>query len=315
MNQLRKIVDENLNLPSCNGISLSFTSDTTEDEWLQVAQMLSKAEQSLMWWIGDWWRFGNEQYGCRKALVESDDWDGPTYETCMNAASVCKKFETSRRREALPFGTHQELCGLDDKEAEKMLDWCEETLVETGKRPTRQAIREKIGKKGAPLVTLYTGEDEWFTPSQYIEAARGVLGIIDLDPASNEVAQETVKATSFYTMSENGLDQEWFGNVWLNPPYSRGLITAFIDKALVQWSQNHIEQMIILVNNATDANWFQSMLEYDCAVCFPDHRIKFYDQNGEQSSPVNGQAFCYFGLNKNNFVNVFEQFGTVMEGV
>ena len=35
-----------------------------------------------------------------------------------------------------------------------------------------------------------TGENEWFTPAEYIEKARETLGRIDLDPASHVLAQQ-----------------------------------------------------------------------------------------------------------------------------
>jgi hypothetical protein len=44
--------------------------------------------------------------------------------------------------------------------------------------------------------TQGTGEFEWYTPERYLDLAREVLGTIDLDPASSEIAQETVRAAS-----------------------------------------------------------------------------------------------------------------------
>ena len=38
--------------------------------------------------------------------------------------------------------------------------------------------------------------NEWFTPEQYITAAREVMGEIDLDPAPHRIEQETVRAAS-----------------------------------------------------------------------------------------------------------------------
>ena len=38
---------------------------------------------------------GNKTYGSRKALVDRREWEGPSYRTCRNAASVAEKFEVS----------------------------------------------------------------------------------------------------------------------------------------------------------------------------------------------------------------------------
>lgn len=55
--------------------------------------------------------------------------------------------------------------------------------------------------------------DEWYTMPRYIEAARTVLGHIDLDPASTERANRIIKATHYYTKQDDGLTQHWSGKV------------------------------------------------------------------------------------------------------
>src|SRR5262245_6844094 len=67
-----------------------------------------------------------------------------------------------------------------------------------------------------------TGENEWYTPPAYLEAARLVLGGIDLDPASSDVAQRRVRAGRYFTKKDDGLSRPWRGRVWLNPPYASG---------------------------------------------------------------------------------------------
>jgi len=75
------------------------------------------------------------------------------------------------------------------------------------------------GKQCARTVITSSASDEWYTPPNYIELARQVLGWIDLDPASSAVAQQWIQATTYYTLRDNGLEQPWEGRMWLNPPY------------------------------------------------------------------------------------------------
>jgi hypothetical protein len=79
--------------------------------------------------------FGEARYGERKAIVEAEDWEGPDFKTCANAASICRSFECSRRREHLAFTHHAEVAALPPAEADALLGWCEETVRDTAKPP------------------------------------------------------------------------------------------------------------------------------------------------------------------------------------
>jgi hypothetical protein len=86
------------------------------------------------------WAFGEHKYSERKALVDSEGWTGPAFQTCMNTSNVCKRFETNRRRLLLPFSHHVELAALPPDEADELLDWCEEPLKNGRKKA--KSIRE-----------------------------------------------------------------------------------------------------------------------------------------------------------------------------
>jgi DNA N-6-adenine-methyltransferase (Dam) len=165
-----------------------------------------------------------------------------------------------------------------------------------------------------PLVSKNTGCEEWHTPQEYIDAARAVLKVIDLDPASNPQAQQTVQATKYFTASQDGLKQPWAGKVWLNPPYTSGLIDKFICKLLDHFESNDVSEAIVLTNNATETRWFQSIAKVGLCL-FPSKRIRFLTSSGQAGSPLQGQSIFYLGGNPNEFIAHFRQFGLICQEV
>ena len=203
------------------------------------------------------------------------------------------------------------------------------------------------------------GWDEWMTDPTWIELIRTSMKSIDFDPCSNIVAQQYVKAKTFcvhpsqYKVTdvikcdilEDGLSQQWKGNVFCNPPYSKGNIDAFTDKALYEWNERnayldddhytkdnpYVNQMMILVNSATDAKWYHSLLNASSATLLVKGRIKFwkimdgkaYDKwegvkskekglNKIGNSPRYLNTLFYFGNNIERFNEVFSSKGIII---
>lgn len=179
--------------------------------------------------------------------------------------------------------------------------------IESGEKP--KAVVLDVKKK--PFVVNNTGNNEWYTPSKFIELARKVMGSIDTDPASSEKANETVRATTFYTVEDDGLTKAWTGNVWMNPPYSSELIAKFIEKIISE--RSNYKQAIVLVNNATDTAWFQDLASIGTAACFPRGRIKFNTPEKEvKGTPLQGQAIIYIGTMPEVFLHEFRTVGWVV---
>jgi phage N-6-adenine-methyltransferase len=158
----------------------------------------------------------------------------------------------------------------------------------------------------------YTGEVEWYTPREYVDLVREVLGEIDLDPASSAVAQETVRAAKYFTKADDGLSMDWHGRVFLNPPYAQPHIANFMEKMVEEHASGRVAGAVMLTNNSTDTEWFALGAKHASAICFTTGRVKFIDPHGERAAPTQGQAFFYFGNLPLQFKAVFETIGFVV---
>ena len=201
--------------------------------------------------------------------------------------------------------TQYELTKLDDDQFNAMLD--DGTI-----NPEMERADISAWGSSDVIATKHTGDEESYTPQQFIESARKVMGSIDLDPASNDMAQEIVKAGVYHTIDDDGLTKEWAGNVWMNPPYTSLIINKFINKIVEHYQACEISQAIVLTNNNTDTSWFHAGMKSAAAVCLTSGRINFIKRDGSTSSPTNGQLFFYFGSNVEAFKQEFSQHGMIM---
>lgn len=153
--------------------------------------------------------------------------------------------------------------------------------------------------------------NEWCTPPEIIELAREAMGSIDFDPASNEQANQVIKAGHYY--SKIGLDAAWpVGvNIWLNPPYSQPLCNNFIVK-LIGHYRAFGYQAILLTNNSTETKWYQLALSNCTAYCLPSKRLKFLLDRKPHNNNRQGQTLFYFGPRVLEFCQAFKTIGKVI---
>jgi hypothetical protein len=129
---------------------------------------------------------------------------------------------------------------------------------------------------------------EWYTPKWIFDALDMAF---DLDPASPFDFESFVPASTKYTVFDDGLSKDWFGTVWLNPPY--GPDTEFWMNRLIAHGTG-----IALVFSRTDAAWCQSAMKACTAMLFLSGRIAFIpgEENRHKASRAGaGTVMFAFG--------------------
>lgn len=196
-------------------------------------------------------------------------------------------------------------------ELQKMLPIVTEEPVEN------EADVSQMAYVGSLPGTIRGDADDWHTPSVFTDAARKVMGSIDLDPFSSVEANNEIDATKIFTLADDALGRSWAApdtkTVWMNPPYSKGLSGKAVEKFLEEYDYGSFKEGIVLMNSSTDTYWFHRMANVCSAMCFTKGRIAFIGTGGKKSSGnTKGQVFFYFGGKSKRFAKEFADFGLVL---
>jgi hypothetical protein len=110
--------------------------------------------------------------------------------------------------------------------------------------------------------------DDRYTPAWVFE---GLAVKFDLDPCAPVGGVSWIPIKNLFTIEDNGLEQEWFGNVWLNPPYSKP--TPWIDKFIKH------KNGIALVPCSQGRWWYKLWNQCDAVMPMPCN-MKFVSPTG-----------------------------------
>jgi hypothetical protein len=167
--------------------------------------------------------------------------------------------------------------------------------------------------------------DQWFTPAPIITLVKKVLGNIDLDPASSELANVLVGAKNIIDVETNGLSVEWPEdcNIYINPPGGKtnGKSNTFLFwKKLMEYrNAGKLNHAIFMAFSAeamqtTQGKKIQTMLDF--SICIPAKRIAFVSPNGIKNSPSHSNCIIYIPGNINktsDFIKHFSALGKCKE--
>ena len=93
----------------------------------------------------------------------------------------------------------------------------------------------------------------------------------DLDPAHPD-HPTNVPTDNYYTEAQDGLKQDWYGFVWLNPPF----------RGVQEWAQKFIQHNNgIMLVQISKAKWFWQVWDAADAIAVIPNNLKFEKTDGK----------------------------------
>lgn len=202
-----------------------------------------------------------------------------------------------------------------------------------------------------PTASRHSSETgEHYTPPHIVSAARNALaGFINLDPASCEEANLTVRADRIFTREDDGFTKPWHGHVFLNPPGglsddrqrtvkakcretgSCGLPPGHVHngvqasqkkwwfKLAREFADGRVRDAIFvcfsveLLQNAQVETPAGLTTPLDHALCFPARRVAYVKPGGEVGTqPPHASCIVYLGPDPDRFARAFRDIGRVL---
>ena len=153
---------------------------------------------------------------------------------------------------------------------------------------------------------LYSSNSsEWYTPPEIIYKVCDVLGEIDLDPCSDSFDKPNIPAKNIFTKKDDALNKEWFGRVYMNPPYGN-VIDKWTEKLSDEYDKERVQEAIALLPGRPDTVWFRGLNKHP--RCFIFGRLIF---SGQENSAPFPSMVVYMGNRLNEFINAFGDIGDI----
>lgn len=160
--------------------------------------------------------------------------------------------------------------------------------------------------------------DEWETPQELFDELNKEFNFT-LDPCATD---ENHKCEKYYTIKEDGLIQDWSGEVvFVNPPYGRA-IKMWVKKCHDEYVNNNTV-VVMLIPSRTDTIWQHKYIFKEAkAICFIKGRLKFINRafpslnkKGDyniSSAPFPSQIVVFANEVKESTIKLLNKYGKVI---
>jgi len=135
---------------------------------------------------------------------------------------------------------------------------------------------------------------EWETPQDFFDILNRVFKF-NLDVCATA---KNAKCKKYFTEQQDGLAQEWRGNIWCNPPYGRD-IEKWVKKAHeTHWkgANGRGAMIVMLLPARTDTIWMQEYVFGTAKLFFVKGRLKF--SNCKNTAPFPSMLAFYGAMDK-----------------
>ena len=129
--------------------------------------------------------------------------------------------------------------------------------------------------------------NEWTTPQDLFDKLNEEFNFT-LDPCATH---ENAKCKKYYTIEENGLEQDWQGEiVFCNPPYGRK-ISKWVEKSYKESVKGVL--VVMLIPSRTDTKYWHEWIFGKAEIRFIKGRLKF--SGSKNSAPFPSAIVIYEG--------------------
>lgn len=157
--------------------------------------------------------------------------------------------------------------------------------------------------------------DQRFTPEYVLDVVRKFGGgQIDTDPCTT--TDNITRATTYWTVDDDGLTSKWHGVTWVNPPYSRGELAKWMTQCYMRANHARVAEspldVLALIPSDLGSKAGQNVAVTCDALCFVRGRLAFDSPQGVMKCGAKQPSIlAYWGDRAARFKRYFDALGTV----